>query len=161
MAAAATDRIQLQRKLCFGPCPVYKLVLFASGRVEFTGEMFVCAVGRHVAQVDERAATELIADFSASGYFDLAWRPGDYVSDAPTVITQLDIGARSRAIEHDHGDQGAPRVLDDMERSIDEVAGTARWLAKRDGYKPYCLTPDGRRTHWLRSQSDTLALPDD
>jgi hypothetical protein len=146
------DRIELRRTMCFGTCPVYTLVLFASGRVEYHGEMFVCAVGAHTAQVDAGAATQLIADFAASGYFDLTWRPGDFVSDSATVHTQLTVGTRSRTIEHYLGDQGAPRFLNDMERSIDDVAGTQRWLAKREGHKPYCLTADGKRADWPRAR---------
>ena len=143
-AVEATDRIELRRSMCYGTCPVYTLVLFASGHVEYSGEMFVCAAGSHTAQVDARAASDLIADIAASGYFDLTWTPGDLWTDAPTVHTRLTVGTRSRAIEHYHGDQGAPRVLKDMERSIDEIAGTQRWLAKRDGYERFCLTADGK-----------------
>jgi hypothetical protein len=158
---SATDRIDIRRSSCFGSCPQYSLTLFASGRVEFTGEMYVCALGRHIAQVDAEAATQLIADLAASGYFDLTWKPGEIWSDAPSANTRLTVGSRSRGIDHYHGDEGAPRLLDDMERSIDEVAGTARWLAKLDGYKRYCLTADGKRTRLLRSPEDTLTPADE
>ena len=67
------------------------------------------------------------------------------MSDSPTVHTRLTVGARSRGIEHYHGDLDAPRVLLDMERAIDEIAGTGQWLPKRDGYNRYCLTADGKR----------------
>jgi hypothetical protein len=143
---ASTDRIELRRVMCFGHCPVYDLVLFASGRVEYHGKGFVCEIGRRDAQIDARAASKLIADFVDSGYFELEWKPGDQVSDSPTVHTRLTVGARSRGIEHYHGDLDAPRVLLDMERAIDEIAGTARWLPKLDGRNRYCLTADDKRT---------------
>jgi hypothetical protein len=150
----------MHRSICLGLCPQYDLVLFASGRVEFTGDMFVCVVGRHTAQVDSRAATKLIADFANSGYFELRWKIGELWTDAPTVRTRLILGTQSRTLEHYHGDMGAPRVLHEMERSIDEVAGTARWLAKGDASDHYCLTPEGKRTRWLRSPDDSLATDD-
>ena len=56
---------------------------------------------------------------------------GQYATDSPTVITSVTAGGRSKTIRHDYGCFDAPRELARLERLIDEVAGTARWVGVR------------------------------
>jgi hypothetical protein len=75
--------IEMSRESCFGFCPVYRVKLFASGRVEYAGKLYVCAVGESAARVDPRAAAKLIAHLESAGLFELDWNAEDTWTDAP------------------------------------------------------------------------------
>jgi hypothetical protein len=119
--------------------------LFASGRVEYDGQEFVCAAGLRTQQVDPRRARKLIADLAAADFFELNWAANDSITDQSTATLRLTYGGQTRTIRHYHGDQAAPRVLHKMERAIDQIAGTDRWLPRRAGYERYCVADDGAR----------------
>jgi hypothetical protein len=140
---AANDFVELERHGCFGECPGYRVTLYASGRVEYSGERFVCENGLHTSIIDARAAAKLIADVRDAGFFELHWSPTDDVSDNPEVFTRLAVGGAVRLIRNYHGDLSAPRLLRKFEDAIDEVAGTDQWVPARSIRGRVC--PDGRR----------------
>ena len=51
-SAGEISAIGIQRTMCFGPCPVYRMELHRSGQSVYTGERFVDMVGRHRARMD-------------------------------------------------------------------------------------------------------------
>jgi hypothetical protein len=137
--------IEMSRDSCFGRCPVYRVKLFANGRVEYAGEHYVCAVGDRTARVDPGAASKLISDLQKAGLFELDWKAEYTVSDSSTVYLRLTVGSRTRALSHYLGDAIAPRILESMEDAIDDIAGTDRWLPKREGNDRYCIDSAGIR----------------
>jgi hypothetical protein len=145
LKVADDDFIALRRTGCFGRCPVYSVKISGSGHVEFIGESYTCAEGTREGFVDPARARKLIHDLAGAGFFSLDWKPGNWISDAPSAITRLSIGERSRGIFHDYGDTGAPRSLEAMEDAVDDVAGTDRWLPQNDGGRQSCRGADGPR----------------
>jgi hypothetical protein len=139
----AHDFVELYRQGCFGECPVYRVTLFASGRVEYAGEQFVCENGLRTSVVDARTAAKLISDIRDAGFFEIHWSPTDDVSDNPEVFTRLAVSGAVRLIRNYHGDLSAPRLLRKFEDEIDEVAGTDQWVPARSVRGRIC--PDGRR----------------
>ena len=57
----ATSSISLRRTGCFGWCPIYRVTIHASGRVDYLGEHYVCDVGPRTVLVDRAAAAKLIS----------------------------------------------------------------------------------------------------
>jgi hypothetical protein len=144
-ATAADDRVVLSRTGCSGWCPIYTVTLLASGRVVFEGEKYVCAKGQHEALVEMELARDLLADLDAAGFFELTWRQGTLIADAASASMRLVHAGRARVLLRELDDRGAPPIVKRMERAIDDVAGTARWLPGLVGYHPYCTLPDGSR----------------
>lgn len=143
--------VTLERGPCIGRCPEYTVMLYGSGRVEFEGRRYVCAQGHHTARASAPEVRRLVAQMLAAGYLDLDWTKGWFTSIASTVRSSLHYGGRSREIEHDLGDAGAPRLLTTLENRIDAVAGTWRWLPDREDHRRVCRKPDGS-TEPLRCQ---------
>jgi hypothetical protein len=136
-AAADSTSISLERRPCFGTCPVYTVTLDGSGAVRFEGRRFVKDSGTMVGAVPPARVDSLLAELEAAGYFGFADRyvPGQpgcerYASDLPTVITEVRRGARVKRVEHDRGCAGAPERHAALEQRIDEVAGVDRWVGK-------------------------------
>lgn len=129
--------VTLERTPCYGECPVYQVSVAGDGTVEFAGKRFVAKLGLSSAQVPVERVDTLLRALEAGGYFGFADlyvsdspACGYYAADAPTVITSVTAGGRTKTIRHDYGCAGAPAELIRLERMIDEVAGTGRWTGR-------------------------------
>lgn len=138
-AAARSDStvVALERTPCFGSCPVYRVTISRTGVVRFTGTRFTAHQGEASAEIPAARVDSLIEQLRAGGYFELADRYtrdaeacGRYSTDSPTVITSVVADGVRKEIRHDYGCADAPRELARLERRIDEVAGTARWIGR-------------------------------
>lgn len=136
-ASATAGSVSLERGPCFGTCPVYKVTIDRSGEVRFEGRRFVADSGVSTATVPAARVDSLLAELEAAGYFGFADRYGlgepaceRYATDLPTVITEVQLGDRSKRVEHDRGCADAPAVLSGLENRIDEVAGVGRWVGR-------------------------------
>ena len=127
-------RISLQRTSCFGSCPIYTVTIDARGTVTYEGERFVRVVGRRVAHIDPSAVATLLARAEQIRFFSLrdAYRVIEnpdgtttMVTDLPTKIVTIAAKGRTKRVE-DY--VGAPDALGELEREIDDAAGTRRWI---------------------------------
>ena len=135
--AAAEGHLSLERRPCFGTCPVYTVTLERSGAVIFEGRRFVADTGTHTASIPAARADSLFRALDAAGWFALADRysmgePGceHFATDLPSVITEVRMDGRVKRVEHDHGCTDAPAALDQLERRIDEVTDVGKWVRR-------------------------------
>jgi hypothetical protein len=126
--------IALERTACFGDCPVYRISVSPEGLISYEGRAHVRQLGRASAQIPAERVNALLSELENAGYFSLAARYtsaepvcGRYSADSPSAITSVQLGNRSKRIEHDHGCGAVPRALAVLEQRIDEVLGSARW----------------------------------
>jgi hypothetical protein len=137
LSGSAAYAVTLYRSPCSGHCPMYSVSVTPDGLVAYEGRGNVHHIGAATARIDRSQVKALSTVLEAAGYFEFVdvYRPseavcGRYVPTAPTVITSLRLGNRSKRIEHDHGCGGAPQALGVLERRIDEVLGTVRWTGR-------------------------------
>ncbi|HEY7635627.1 MAG TPA: DUF6438 domain-containing protein [Gemmatimonadales bacterium] len=140
-AAATTEPestvIRLERTPCFGRCPVYRVAITASGRVNYVGKNFVTQQGEATGDTPKERLDSLLGEIDRQGFFGfddryVAGSPacGPYATDAPSAITEVTHAGRHKRIEHDYGCSQAPAELAELERRIDEVAGTGQWTGR-------------------------------
>lgn len=136
-SAASPDSllVTLDRGPCFGTCPVYSVTIDGKGNVGFEGRRFVSHQGRATARVPAARVDSLVAELRAGGWYGFAesYLPdapacGRYATDSPIVETSVTVAGETRRIRHDYGCSAAPAALARLERRIDEVAETARWI---------------------------------
>jgi hypothetical protein len=130
--------ITLERGPCLGSCPVYRLRIFDTGRVEYEGLQHVMRSGAVTDSVNVARIEELRQAFVNASYATLAPRYGYgeptcrlYVADAVTVVTSIELDGRVIRVEHDHGCTGVPQALTALEDSIDRVVESWRWTTGR------------------------------
>jgi len=130
--------ITLERKPCFGTCAVYAVSITGEGAVVFDGRQHVDSIRRVASRIDAERVAALVQLFDEAQFFTLDDRYvyGEqncriYASDAPTVITSITTGSRVKKVEHDAGCSSVPPRLADLERRIDEIVGTSRWIGHR------------------------------
>lgn len=129
--------ITLQRTVCYGTCPEYKLTIFADGRVLYEGISFVKKEGKAWGRITRRQLDELILEFNKINYFSLAdsYTPGTKVcpqsmTDMPAATTSLTGNGKSKTIVHYHGCRGSS-VLDQLtrlENKIDDAVNVNKWV---------------------------------
>ncbi len=119
----------LHRDACYGPCPVYQVIVYRDGRVEYTGTRYVAAC-RGSDRLQPMRLGLLRGMFDGAGltslsdkYIDMDW------TDASTVTTSYRPATGPRKlVEHYHGDEEAPRALTVVEDAFDIIVGTDRWV---------------------------------
>jgi len=129
-AGEPSDRvITLERTMCFGTCPVYKLTIYGDGTIAYEGKKHVKEQGNRTTRISEDKVRELISEFERIGYFKLR---DSYVArgmtDMPSAITSITIGSRTKTVGHYYGDKSAPKELKELEKMIDVISGSSRWI---------------------------------
>jgi hypothetical protein len=137
----ADTLITLERTVCYGPCPIYKVTVTADGTVIFEGRQNVKlkdVVKGHISREDVRS---LIAAFEAASYFNLndtyqTEKDGcpEVWTDNPSAITSIRMNGKTKTISHYYGCQTGrgtaiyPNGLTYLEAQIDRIVGTEQWI---------------------------------
>ncbi len=128
-------QITLERTICFGRCPNYRVTIGGDGTVTYEGWRFVKVGGTHGKKIPAGKVQELVRAFTDIDYFNLkdvydfeinADGSMTTATDMPMVITSLTLNGRSKRVEDSFG---APQKLRDLERKIDLIAGTSMWVS--------------------------------
>jgi hypothetical protein len=129
--APAADSIALERTACFGPCPVYRVVIVRDGAVEFTSQnpVPVAVEGRASPEAFRTLAEEAERIGFRALPPSIAGSPlcGRRRTDAPGAVVTL-YAATAVRVADDHGCEGAPASLRRYQARIDSAAGTSRWV---------------------------------
>jgi hypothetical protein len=132
-----TAVITLQRTVCYGTCPEYKLTIFSDGRVLYEGISSVKTKGKAWGRITPAELEELILEFQNINYFDLddSYTPGTKVcpqsmTDMPAATTSLTRNGKSKTVIHYHGCRGLPvlDLLTQLENKIDEAVSVNKWV---------------------------------
>ena len=129
----------LERTVCFGVCPNYKLTVKADGSVLFEGITHTETKGTAEGKISEEKVRQLLKEFKEADYFNLT---GDYdcyqVTDNPSAVTSIQINGKNKSIRHYYGcEQGSDEFkkelakLKQLESKIDEIVETKRWIGER------------------------------
>lgn len=139
LAVDSTDRdtlATLERTMCFGTCPSYKLAIYTDGTVEYEGRDYVAVEGRDSTEISQEALQQLVEAFQEADYFSFRnnYVSGEvcreYMTDLPTAITSFRHEGREKKVTHYHGCRGfeGQQRLTALEKKIDEIVGTERWI---------------------------------
>jgi hypothetical protein len=136
-------RITLERTVCFGSCPAYRVSLDADGTVTYEGQSYVKERGPKTKQVAAAEFRSLVLRFE-SGEFEALSPPWKcppiqiQTSDMPSATLTLERSrGRAHKIEHYLGDGCAPKVLVELEDAVDAAVDVKEWIrCPPDGWCP-------------------------
>ncbi|CAN5294718.1 hypothetical protein BH10ACI1_BH10ACI1_01480 [soil metagenome] len=132
--------ITIERTGCNGSCPVYNLRIKADGSVSFEGIKYTETKGKAEGKISEDKIRQILKEFANANYFSLKDKyDGDNcpqtAKDHPTVITSIQIGNKTKTVNHNRGCEensaqpiSFPPKLTEMENKIDEIVETKRWI---------------------------------
>jgi acetamidase/formamidase len=136
-ATGKSDFITMERTVCFGSCPSYKVTIAQDGLVTFEGRQFVKTKGTTTARINPEDFKKLVNEFEKIKYFSLddRYEPGspgcpNAATDSPSARTSIRMNGRSKSVSHYYGcrDSEVLRALTTLERKVDEIAGTEKWI---------------------------------
>ncbi|MBI1849023.1 MAG: hypothetical protein HYR85_01635 [Planctomycetes bacterium] len=112
-----------------GPDPAYTVTVFEDGRIRYDGRGNVCTVGRREARASPRQMKDLQRLFETSAFWHLdnAYL-ADRITCRPWVVVSWRRNGRTKTVRHYEGDEEAPVRLVDLERRLDELLETERWV---------------------------------
>ena len=144
-----TDSLVLERTLCFGTCPAYRLRLSRDGQVLFQSRNPAdSTVARD--SIGARVLPDLIRLARAAGFFALPTRIRDdrricvdLATDHPTVTITIFGRDSTHVVEDYHGCSQAVdhsfnptlRALRRFEVAVDSALGSARWVRPARGVR--------------------------
>src|SRR2546421_1697651 len=122
------DSITLERTVCFGSCPAYKVTISSDGIVTFDGRQFTKMKGLATDHISAADFRQLVNEFEKINYFALPdeYKPGSKVcplriTDLPSANTSIHLDGKSKRVEHYYGcgNSGALARLTALETKID------------------------------------------
>jgi hypothetical protein len=132
-------KIQLTRTGCLGTCPGYTVTIQGNGSVHFSGERYVRIPGEHDAKIAPAVVMELVRQFENARFFAAGENYIARVTDNPTYKLTLTVAGQTKTVTDYVGEQvGMPLVIVDLEKAVDDAAGTERWI-KGNGQTPAFL----------------------
>lgn len=172
-AALAIMEIGLSRGMCYGPCPVYVVRLYRSGRAGFLGEHFVDLMGPHEAEIAPEDMDTLALAVTSLGFDHLEPNYATGWTDASTTRTWIATQTGVIQVADDGG--AGPRTLRLIEGLIDAAASELRWrpvagethgddglplfvgLDVTETWRP--PTGRGTRVHWTQARGASGPRP--
>lgn len=127
-----TPVITLDRSVCFGSCPVYKVEIYEDGKVVYEGKEFVKKKGIAHSQITKQELEHLVEQFTKINYFDLKSEPDcpQSSTDHPSASTSLKWHGRQNVVIHYHGCSGSEvlKQLTELEDKIDTAVNSKQWI---------------------------------
>ena len=124
--------IRLERTMCPGACPDYSLFIHGDGKIVYEGRHYVAVKGRRKGQISRARVKQLLDEFYLIGYFSLKNRYDAVASDGAITKTSILADGRKKEIVNCHPSQ-APEDLYRLEKMIDEISQSKRWVRNRSG----------------------------
>src|SRR6266849_6450350 len=107
---AESGVIAMERSVCFGTCPSYRVTVASDGTVTFEGRDFVKTKGTATAQIKPDDFNKLVTEFQKIKYFSLddKYEPGPpgcpvSATDASYARTSIQINGKTKGVSHYHG----------------------------------------------------------
>lgn len=125
----SNDTVMLQRTICYGQCPAYKVVVLGSGKVEFEGFKFSKTQGKVSVDIPLDSAKALISEIEQSEFF--SWKDeyrNQEVTDLASTFVTVVLGGNKKVINHYNGDKSAPSALVKIEKHIDAITNSEQWI---------------------------------
>lgn len=120
--------ISLERTVCFGTCPAYRVTVYGDGMVVFKGDVSTRIRGFKIDKIGEDKVRQLLGEFDKADFFALKDYTEHKVTDNPSAITSIKMPGKSKTVNHYFGDDSAPQKLIHLEEKIDEILNTAQWV---------------------------------
>jgi ankyrin repeat protein len=122
-------RITLERTTCFGTCPAYSVEIRGDGSVTFDGRSFALISGVHHEKIPSSTVVSVVNKFQRADYFSLKDKYATNATDSPTFTTSIEFdGNKKQVIDYIGLQSGMPEIVEALEDSVDEAAGTQKWL---------------------------------
>jgi hypothetical protein len=116
--------ISLEKTPCFGTCEAYKLEVFSSGLVKFTGISNHPMLGKYQSEVSKVTLQDICDKFRSADFFSFKNEYTGKMSDLPTTYLYFKDGPNEKIIQDYYG---APTKLKELEKIIEDLVTVLKW----------------------------------
>ncbi|MFK7810340.1 MAG: DUF6438 domain-containing protein [Saprospiraceae bacterium] len=124
--------LRLERRPCYGECPVFELKVYSDGRAMWRGESYCPRIGYYEAFLPKEWREQLMTEANLISYFSLPNHyplQGPYLSELPTTITYLNDGIQEHSITQNYL---TPKELLQFQEEIERLAENLLWEKVRE-----------------------------
>jgi hypothetical protein len=138
--------IELERVGCYGSCPGYTVTIHGDGRVEYSGKGHVKEIGTREGRIDSAKVRTLALAFGKLKFWAIAEDystskcRGRVCTDMATAITEFKIKGAIHRVNHYYGCGSAPKILFELESTIDNTANSEQWTGDVSKAGPFATT---------------------
>jgi len=125
--------IGLERTKCPGACPDYSLFIHCDGKIAYEGRHYVAVKGQRQGRIQKASIRRLVDEFYRIDFFSLKDRYDPIASDGAITKTSIRIDGKTKKVVNYHPSQ-APEDLYNLEKMIDEVTRSERWVRLKSGW---------------------------
>lgn len=116
--------ISMKKTGCYGPCPVYELIIYKNGFVKLTAEEHLDLQGEFYTKLPGSKVKALVSKFNDMGFFGLEGQYTSITKDLPTTWVYFSNEGRKKKVK-DY--DGAPEVLKDLEKELASLIESEDW----------------------------------
>lgn len=124
-------RIEMARGSCYGPCPVYAIVLHGNGLVEYNGKQFVRVKGAQTTTISKDQLMQVLNELDRVQFFALEDRAFLSCFDVPSIKISIFIDGKAKSVFaqgcmfHSNGPQDQ---FYQAAKKIDSIVNTDQWI---------------------------------
>lgn len=119
------SEISLERTMCYGPCPVYKVTFRSDGRAIFEGKGHVDKLGKYIGDIDERDFERLVKLLERLDFMSLDDNYSIPIEDNAHIITTIIHNDKTKTVDN-YADAG-PMEIWTVEKVIDGIIDDIYW----------------------------------
>ena len=135
-AGGQTLFVGLDRDICFGTCPAYKIEIDRDGAVRYTGRADVCEPGPISGRLSDDQMNKLRTAISTSGFAAIPEHCCDCpVSDTPTITLTVGDPPPLKTVVDSYGCEGGTTPVEALADTIDRIVGIERWIGTKEERK--------------------------
>lgn len=120
--------ISMKKTSCYGPCPVYELIIHKNGFVKLTAEEHLDLKGEFYTKLPGSKLRTLISKFNEAGFFEMEGQYTSIIKDLPTTWVYFSNEGRQKKIKDYYG---APESLRDLEKELSSLLESEDWKKKQ------------------------------
>lgn len=114
----------IERTVCFGKCPAYKIYIFTSGYVLYDGKMNVDKIGRFTTRLTKAELETIKQKAEAIHYFELNDKYDGPITDLPSVITSVAMNGYRKTVTARYN---IPVELKEFQNLVDKLFTDKSW----------------------------------
>ncbi len=120
--------LSMKKTSCYGPCPVYELIIHKNGFVKLTAEEHLDLKGEFYTTLPGSKLRTLISKFKKAGFFEMEGQYTSIIKDLPTTWVYFSNEGRQKKIKDYYG---APESLRDLEKELSSLLESEDWKKKQ------------------------------
>ncbi|MBL8089831.1 MAG: hypothetical protein KF758_05230 [Anaerolineales bacterium] len=120
--------IKFERSPCFGPCPIYNMIIYGSGLVVYEGIDFVKTQGMQIKFLSQEEVSSLLTQFKKADFYSLNDKYIAGPTDLASITLTVNIDGVNKQIWHygfifcgSEEENPAPLALCELEEDLEEI----------------------------------------